>query len=103
MVVFYSSPSYILQVERFKMPTWSRLVEAIKDDMVEKNPALAQAIANDHLGKLRLGLGVGISIVYYFYCDLWNIHAYAKSCRSENYMNCILVCNDYAQCNNVYA
>ena len=51
MVVFYSSPSYIPQVERFKMPTWSRLVEAVKDDMGGKNPALAQAIAKDHLGR----------------------------------------------------
>ena len=38
------------QVERFGKPTWKSLVEAVKDDTGCNNPALAQAIANDHLG-----------------------------------------------------
>ena len=40
-----------LQVERFKKPTWSRLVEAVRDDTGGQNPALAQTIANDHPGR----------------------------------------------------
>ena len=43
-------PLQIPQVERFGKPTWKSLVDAVKDDTGGNNPALAQAIANDHLG-----------------------------------------------------
>ena len=42
---------YIFQVERFGKPTWRRLVEAVKNEMGGSNPALAEAIAKDHLGR----------------------------------------------------
>ena len=40
-----------LKVEKFRKPTWERLVEAVKDDTGGNNPALAQKIAKDHPGE----------------------------------------------------
>lgn len=37
------------QVDRFGKPTWRRLVEAVKDNVGGKNPALAHTIASKHL------------------------------------------------------
>ena len=41
----------IPQVEKFGMPTWKRLVEAVGDKMGGNNPALALTIAKEHPGK----------------------------------------------------
>ena len=43
--------SPLTQVEKFKKPTWRRLVEAVEDKVGGNNPALAQAIAREHPGK----------------------------------------------------
>ena len=41
---------FISQVERFGMPTWRRLAEAVEDDSGGNNPALAKKIMRDHSG-----------------------------------------------------
>ena len=41
------------QVDKFGKPTWRRLVEAVKDDVGGKNPALAQIIARKHPASCR--------------------------------------------------
>jgi len=46
------SCSLHLQVERFGMPTWRRLVEAVEDHVGGNNRALAQRIAREHPGVL---------------------------------------------------
>ena len=41
----------LTQVEKFKKPTWRRLVEAVEDKEGGNNPALAQKLAREHPGK----------------------------------------------------
>ena len=44
-------PTLIPQVEKFRKPTWGRLVEAVEDNAGGNNCALAQTIAGDHPGE----------------------------------------------------
>ena len=43
--------SFIFQVKKFGKPTWRKLVEAVEDKVGGDNPALAQTIAGENLGR----------------------------------------------------
>ena len=53
------------------MPTWRRLVEAVKDDVGGSNPALARTIAGDHPGN-------------HIYCSLLPTHVEDQMCYIHN-------------------
>ena len=62
------------QVERFGMPTWRRLVEAVKDEVGGNNRALAHKIAADHqIAAEHPGMQLYTNT---YYCIWYHHHVY---------------------------
>ena len=93
-------PSSSSQVERFGMPTWRRLVEAVEDHVGGNNYALAQAIAAKHPGVCACSHILGnqlhpISLVPSLVpCIVWmyNLWQLRVALSPFQYLVCVCVC-----------